>query len=122
MFQVPSYRFHQSGQAIVLAVLALGGIVLSATAVAGLLMTHQIRQTTDAANSAKAVFAADAGIECGLYNALKSGSCPLDSGNTFLNDAKYEVKVEILPNTTSTSITSKGIAGNSRRAFLLLLE
>ena len=50
-----------------MSVMMLGGILLSATAIAGLLMKYQIRQTNDAANSAKALFAADAGLESESY-------------------------------------------------------
>lgn len=53
---------------MILTVLALGGAILGATTIAGLLMLYQIRQTTDLANSGKAVYAADAGIEWTLYN------------------------------------------------------
>ncbi len=52
---------------MILTVLALGGTILGATTVAGLLMLYQIRQATDLANSAKAIFAADAGLEWALY-------------------------------------------------------
>lgn len=48
-------------------VLALGGAILGATTVAGILTLYQIRATTDAESSAKAVFAADAGVEWAQY-------------------------------------------------------
>ena len=50
---------------MLLAVLTLGATMLGATTIAGLLMVYQIRQTTDFENSAKAVFAADAGTRMG---------------------------------------------------------
>ncbi|MBI5220825.1 MAG: hypothetical protein HY978_03245 [Candidatus Liptonbacteria bacterium] len=56
------------GQVMILTTLTLGGVLLGATTIAGLLMVYQIRQTNDMANSAKAVFAADSGIEWGLYS------------------------------------------------------
>ena len=108
-----------TGQALLLSILALGGVVLSATTIAGLVMTYQIRQTTEAADSAEAVFAADAGIECGLYRALKSGSCPLGSG-AFSNDARYEVTVN--DRGGSVDIVSKGSSRNSWRSFRITLE
>jgi threonine/homoserine efflux transporter RhtA len=55
------------GQAMILAVLSLGGVMLGATAVGGLLMLYQLRTVTDSENSAKAIFAADAGVEWALY-------------------------------------------------------
>ncbi len=60
-------RNRRSGQAMLITVLALGGAILGATTVAGLLTLYQIRATTDAESSAKAVFAADAGVEWAQY-------------------------------------------------------
>ena len=57
----------RSGQAMLITVLALGGAILGATTVAGLLTLYQIRATTNAESSAKAVFAADAGVEWAQY-------------------------------------------------------
>jgi hypothetical protein len=42
----------RSGQAMLIAVLALGGAILGATTVAGLLTLYQIRATTDTARAA----------------------------------------------------------------------
>lgn len=53
---------------MLIAVLALGGAILGATTVAGLLTLYQIRATTDTADSAKAIFAADTGVEWALFN------------------------------------------------------
>lgn len=57
----------RSGQAMLVTVLALGGAILGATTVAGILTLYQIRATTDAESSAKAVFAADTGVEWAQY-------------------------------------------------------
>lgn len=131
---------------MILTVLALGGAILGATTIAGLLMLYQIRQTTDLANSGKAIYAADAGLEWSLYNwfckddPLKTGYCPLPSAatwdaKTFLltNGASVNVTVtqtcfdnaghEVAscdPATTvatSTTFKSLGKSGNSSRAF-----
>jgi hypothetical protein len=56
----------RSGQVMILTVLALGGTILGAATVASLLVVYQIRQSTDLANSARAIFAADTGIEWGF--------------------------------------------------------
>ena len=45
----------------------LGGLILSATAIAGLLMYLSLQQAGDSISSAAAFFAADAGVEQGLY-------------------------------------------------------
>lgn len=52
---------------MILTVLALGGSILGATTVAGLLMVYQIRQASDLGASTRSIYAADAGIEWGLY-------------------------------------------------------
>lgn len=110
------------GQAMILAVLALGGAILGATTIAGLLMTYQIHQTTDFANSAKAIFAADSGVECGLYNfAGPAGHsavpCP-DPSLPLANGATYTETTDL----SSQTIYSEGVSASARRAFLVLLE
>jgi hypothetical protein len=52
---------------MILTVLMLGGTLLGATTIAGLLMLFQVRQAADIASSAKAFFAADSGIEWAWY-------------------------------------------------------
>ncbi len=79
-----------TGQAMLLTILTLGGAILGATTIAGLLMIYQLRQTTDSENSARAIFAADAGVECSLYDYFQStgvaasapvGYWPFDEGS-----------------------------------------
>ncbi len=73
---------------MLLTVMALGGTLLGATTVAGLLMLYQIRQSTDLQNSAKAIFAADAGLETSLYES-QYGSLPGVFNPGFSNGASY---------------------------------
>ncbi len=121
---------ERGGQVMILTVLALGGAVLSATTVAGLLMLYQIRQTTDMANSAKSIFAADAGTELTLYNLFCSADaskvpCPRDPLPKFSNNATVAVTcgdasgapVDCLDQSL-TSIKSVGSAGGANRALL----
>ncbi len=89
-----------SGQAMIMTVLALGGTMLGATTIAGLLMVYQIRQSTDMANSMKAIYAADAGLEWTLHNFFITAS-PLPSP-TFA-DAKSSV---------SSTMTCKNSSGS----------
>ena len=63
---------------MLLSVLAISGTFLAVSAIAGLLMIYQIRRTTDFANSAKAIFAADAGVEAILYNKFNGNCIPSD--------------------------------------------
>ncbi len=118
----------RKGQAMLLAVLAMGGIILGATAIGGFLMIHQIRQTTTAEHSAEAIFAADAGLERGLYQYFKvfgcdsaptssiciSGSTPLS--DSLSNGSSYAGTLTV----GNKQILSRGTAVNARRALLLL--
>jgi hypothetical protein len=128
----------RSGQAMLIAVLALGGAILGATAVAGLLTLYQIRATTDTANSAKAIFAADAGTEWALFNyycGVDPGQCPSGplatttfsgSGATVVVSCydNYGATGDAIPcNNTSTVVAiSSGIANGSERAFFIGLS
>ncbi|MFH0890680.1 MAG: hypothetical protein V1856_01465 [Candidatus Liptonbacteria bacterium] len=71
--------FMTEGQAMIMTVLALGGTMLGATTIAGLLMVYQIRQSTDMSSSVKAIYAADAGIEWQLHNYFMDPDLPLPS-------------------------------------------
>lgn len=61
---------QSNGQIMILTVLMLGGTLLGATTIAGLLMLFQVRQTADISNSAKAFYAADSGYEWALFQAI----------------------------------------------------
>lgn len=117
---------------MILTILALGGTLLGATTIAGLLTLYQIRNSTDLANSAKAIFAADAGVEWGLYkfSCANGGSqtpCEVpepEANISFSNGSS--VKVTCLgtapgqldcTNPSVTSIKSVGASGGSTRAF-----
>jgi len=54
---------NNRGQVMMVVVLVLSGIIIGSTAVAGLMMVRQTRQTVDAGISSKTIFAADAGLE-----------------------------------------------------------
>ena len=111
------------GQTMILTVLTIGGTLLSISLISGLLMLFQIRQSGDLANSTKALFAADAGVEWYLKNqGLLTHPAAYDSiiGSTsfspvpFTNGAAFEV-------ITESDLVAKviGRAGNSKRAFLI---
>lgn len=82
-------------------VLVLGGAIIGASLIAGFLMTRNIRQSTLAEDSAKAIFAADAGLERVLYECLVescSGSgtfSTCDSVNKFENNSCYVATYEV---------------------------
>jgi hypothetical protein len=108
---------------MLIAVLALGGAMLGATTIAGFLMAYQIRQTTDFTNSAKAVFAADAGVEWASYRFYVDSSTPMF---TLGNGASTTVTCDdgsgnVLPcgDSSSTEAVSRGTSGETARAFLV---
>src|SRR3989344_1600154 len=124
--QPKTYNLKPSvGQTMILTVLTLGGTLLSISLVAGLLILFQIRQSGDLANSTKALFAADAGVEWYLKHkglvvhpyTFKSTDvdAPLSLDPVlFSNGASFEV-------ITQSELEAKviGAAGSSKRAFLI---
>jgi hypothetical protein len=134
-------KSSRAGQAMLIAVLSLGGAILGATTVAGLLTLYQIRATTDSANSAKAIFAADAGVEWAQFNhfCVDDGRCPgVGSGTDYVapvfasaNGVTPTLSVSCYVNgdasgatttcsdASTTAAISSGIANGSERAFFL---
>ncbi len=104
---------NHSGQAMIITTLAMGGVIFGATIIAALIISYQIRQTTVATDSAKAIFAADAGVECGLYQFFKNGDCP--ANESLGNESNYEMTLD----SSAKTIFSRGISRTARRAFLL---
>ncbi len=132
---------------MLLTTLALGGAILGATSIAGILMLYQIRATTDAVSSAEAIFAADAGIEwaqfdlfCNVTSTMNPSSRCLNQfgeqplpGNppgTLGDGATIEVVCYDDVNATTTcsnqgsavSAISKGSSLTTKRAFLVDLQ
>jgi len=96
------------GQAMLLTVLVLGGSILAASTVAGYLTLLKIRTSSDIANSAKAIFAADTGVELELYRAFENSDYPqplFSNGATFISSYDGE------------NIKSVGESGNVFRAL-----
>ena len=122
----------RKGQAMIIAILTLGGAILGTTTLAGFLMLYQIRGTTDAVNSEKAVFAADAGANWALYSYFHppQGTLPGAPAGTLSNGAVINVycydqnnALSTCDNTgATTTAVAKGTADGSRRAFFLNLS
>jgi len=104
------------GQVMLLTVLVLSGTALAATTIAGILMVYQIRQTTNVSDSAKAIFAADSGIEWEAYKFNKGIPQPAP---VFTNGASVET--QIIPS-SSLHVKSIGHAGKVSRALELTFE
>ncbi len=111
--RISSFKIQDKrGQVMVLTALVLGGTLLSVALIAGLLMLYQIKQAGDFTNSAKAVFAAETGLEWWLHCNKTGPPCVNTSSITLDNGAIFEVidlgggRARII-----------GTAGNSRRAL-----
>ena len=118
MCYVPRLR---RGQVMLLTILALGGVILGATTLAGLLVVYQLRQSSDAANSAKAIYAADTGIEWGLYQFFKPALAG-EGGPTFSNSASVTVSCSPgadCKNASTNHIKSIGRSANAARSLEL---
>lgn len=102
---------------MILTVLVISGTLLSITLVAGLIMLYQIKQATSAADSAKALFAADAGVSWWFYYNGPNYQSSLNSSTingSFGNQASFEI-VQL----SDGNARVVGKAGNSKRAFLV---
>ena len=127
-------RNSSRGQVILILSMFLGVSVAVGIAIAGFLTVFQIRQARGAANSAKAIFAADAGLEWGLCGIVHPAPGPrVCSGPpapdqrfcpplppTFGNDAEVEIEVECRGN-LPRKIISTGSVGETVRVLELQL-
>lgn len=111
------------GQTMLLTVLIMFGIILSATTIGGYLMLNQLRQAGNAANSVKAIMAADTGIECELYRMFKDDA--VNCNTTGDNAVTFE-ESNVTLKTSRTSpmpgidvIQSTGGSARTFRAFEL---
>jgi hypothetical protein len=126
------YNEQRRGQVMILAALVIGGTILSATSIAGLLTVYQLRAATDVSRSAKAIFAADAGIEWGLYEFFRGTNA---TAPTFTNNATVVMNcynanddptlTTPIPCTTPTTTVIRAVGtGNNtaNRAFEMRLQ
>lgn len=98
------------GQVMLLSAILIGGSILAATSIAGYLMLLQVRQSTNIANSGKAITAASSGIDLELYKIYRNGNQP---PIVFSNGAQVQTSK------IGGIITSVGKFGDSYRAFSL---
>ncbi len=111
---------------MLLTVLALSATIIGATTIAGLLTLYQIRQSSDIANSTKAIYAADAGLEWQLYRFYKNDL--VYAKPAFANGADFAITCASRSETVSGQLTefvtlrSTGNAFKTARAFEMHLE
>lgn len=106
-----------NGQVMLLTVVLMTGAILSATSLAGLLVLFQLRQTSDVTASNKAIFAADSGIECVLFNQFRTTAPARNCGDVtpvtdFANGAEFRTI-----STGANSFKSVGRFSRSARSF-----
>jgi len=102
----------QNGQTMILTVMLLTSAILSATAISALLVLFQLRQVSDIKASTQAIFAADAGVECVLYEKVVGGENYSNCEVTLDNGASY-----VVTDDGADNFKSVGRAGRTARAF-----
>ena len=117
---------------MLLSILTLGAVMLGATAVSGFLVVYQIRMTSDIADSTKAIFAADAGIDWANYQfarATSSEQVVSSKKPVFTNGASFttvcydsSLREMTCKSTAVSAIRSSGRSGASYRSFELGLD
>lgn len=78
---------EQAGQVMMIVVMVLSAVIIGATGIAGILTARQTRQTADAGNFSKVLFAADSGFEWAKYKFFKDGYTCVDKNN---NKKKFD--------------------------------
>ncbi len=140
---------NKSGQALLLTVLIVAGVILMVASISGLIMSYAIRQVTNAQSSAQAIFAADAGIECILYyhfcnngtggNTCQAVDCPVisnpwsptcgpDSQQYASTDAPYKYTMQCVNSVSSGSTNyqtwvavGQDLAGTTARSLQIII-
>lgn len=120
------FKIQNSGQVMLLSIVIIGTSILVVSIVAGYLMVQRLRFSSNMADSAKAVFAADAGIECELYNIFKADPDIVCNDLSFDALNALTAKTETIKNffinplgETIYYIKSTGTFNKSKRAFYL---
>ena len=110
-----SSNFHQkkeSGQVLLLTVIVLSAAMVTASIVGGNLIASQLRESKGVSDSARALYAADAGLEYELYRTFIAGGETYPAiGQPLSNGADFQTSV------TAGRIKSLGHADKKYRAF-----
>ncbi|MDE1970107.1 MAG: hypothetical protein KGI50_00815 [Patescibacteria group bacterium] len=97
---------RQRGQVLLMTILLLSLAFTLASFLAGAVITYQIHSAAEVTNATAAIFAADSGLQCGLYQqaVATSFACPIDT--TSKKDATGNPIVELSNAATYTSTTT----------------
>ncbi len=100
---------NQKGVALLLTVVIMSVVMLIAVLISNIVIT-QLKLTGDINDSTAAIYAADAGVECQLYNIRRGASlkCYTDGGQIIMSNgaAISTTKTGTLPNFTVKSLGS----------------
>lgn len=102
-------RKYNNGQVMLLSVILITTAVLGMATLVGSLMIYEIRYSYDVVGSAKALYAADAGVECVAYKEYVNSAQPCGgpgSEITLGNGAQY--RVEYVPGVSGISVGTFG--------------
>ena len=111
---------ESKGQTMLLAVMLIGASAMVFASISGYMMVAKIRASSDITDATKAIAAADAGVECELYNVLGSGG--LNCGALQFDDNKTSVETLVGDSDDDGAndyIKSIGSANKSKRAFMV---
>lgn len=109
---------------MILTVLVLSSAVLALSAIGGYMMLLRLRINSDIVNTTKAIYIADAGLECEAYNQFKSAGIDCNaapynafphSGGAVNSGARYTVEYTAGP--PAQYAVSRGTYRSSIRAF-----
>ena len=110
------------GQAMLLTTVMMSGVILSVSAIAGLLMLYQVRQATDAVDSSMAFYAADAGVEQTLYCYFTTTTIPVEDNDCnqsgiLTNGASFSTTFDLNEVDEEFTVRSIGSINDAERAL-----
>ncbi|MBI5306632.1 hypothetical protein HZB04_03565 [Candidatus Wolfebacteria bacterium] len=109
---------NNRGQIMLLAVSMIGFAILTSTSIVGYIFLQKIRMATIVVDATKAIYAADAGVECEIYNIKNGGDKKIcNSSNNGGSLSFDDQKVKVTTTKNSNPIRSIGVSNNTNRAF-----
>jgi len=118
-------------------VMVLGSVIMMIASLASLLMNFELKQATDVEATGQAIFAADTGVECAIYQEFYdtplslcacdgNSQCQLDNGSLFSFKRESEIEKTLPSGAKQTIITWTSVGTDSEervsRAFEIKFE